>query len=454
MLAFYRNWNSTDQSLGPRIAGSLGLFRGRPAPHRTIDGAIFASCGHRTGPHERPLRVARSAAGRNVLVNGWIDNASELSDRLGHAADDLGGLYGAAHDHWGDDVDLHIIGDYCTLVDDPATGSVRLSRSPWRAPPLHYFRTGTDVAAASVPRVLFVCGLPRELDRRRLVDNLYLNLTEDRGWFKGSHHVDLGSRVIIEREARNTRRYYDMLAPRETRFARRADYVEAADALLREAACVTLGGARTPGILLSGGLDSPNVASRVLDCLPARQTLKSFTFRPLAGYAEPQEGWAFGDDGPFVKRFAEMHPRLEPFFSRNEGLDFDHRFDKLFEAMGIANIHLPNGYLFHSLVEEASRQGCDLLLDATFGNQTFSNNGIWAHSQFLREGKLRQLWMLIRDEPFPPAQHAAHLPRAGRRPAPARSSVVRLAQGARWRSRRQRAGRRPQNRRDRGERLA
>lgn len=395
MLAFFRGWSGVNSDLAPRIANSLGLFRGKPAPCALVDGAIFSSCGHRPSLSERGWRVTRVASGRNVLFAGFIDNADNLADALGVASDDCAALYGAAHDRWGDDADLHVVGDYCGLIDDPRSRTIRLSRSPWRAPPLHYFRNDREVCVASVPRVLLACGLPAQLDRQRLIENHYLLHDSDRGWYRNSHHVDLGCSVHIDPVGRKLRRYYDMMAPRETRLGSRQEYVEATDALLREACSKTLGSARDPGLLLSGGLDSSNVATRVLDCLPPKSKLKTFTFRPRENYVEPDHPRYFGDDGPAVMQFAAMHPRIDPWFTRNEGNDFDTGLDKLFLAMGIANIHLPNAWHYHALVGEAARAGCDMLVDADYGNRTFSNDGSWAFSEYLLRGRFRQLRLAL-----------------------------------------------------------
>lgn len=371
-------------------------MRGAAAPVNVVDDAIFASCGHRAARQDRIWRVTRSPAGRNVLIAGFIDNASDVAQALGCPDENSAGLYGAAHDAWGDDVDLRLIGDYCALVDDPVNRVVRLARSPWRAPPLHYFHNDREVCVASVPRVLHACGLPAELDRKRLIDNLYLNLTEDRGWYKGSHDVALGASVHIDPERRRVRKYYDMLAPREVRLATPETYVEATDALLREACSKTLGQSGSPGILLSGGLDSSNVAARLLDCLPEDRRLKAFTFRPLENYVETSEPGLFGDDGPAVMQFAAMHPRLDLWMSRNDGYGFDAGMEKLFLAMGIANVHMPNGFHFHSLFEQAARSGCDLLLDANSGNHTFSNHGPWAFTEFFLTGRWKQLFLALK----------------------------------------------------------
>jgi len=409
LLAFHRGWNGADPDLQRRIAASLGLFGGRPAQSVASNGAIYANCGIRASSADRMWRPARAPSGRFVLFNGHIDNAAQLADRLAARPDDRAALYAAAHDRWQDDVDLHIVGDYCALVDDAEARTVRLSRSPWRAPPLHYFHNASEVCAASVPRVLVACGLPQAIDRQRLIENHYLLDDDEAGWLRGAHRVALGARVLIDPARRQACRYYDMMAPRETRLASRADYVEAADQLLREAARATAADARNPGVLLSGGLDSPNVAVRLLDCLPPGQRLKAFTFRPLESYAEPEEAWNFGDDWPAVERLAAMHPRIEPWFTRNEEIGPDHALEKLFLATGLASIHLPNMYVYHGLLEQAARAGCDMLLDAEYGNRTFSTGGSWAFSEYLVKGKWRQLRLALAREPF------KHQRSAGRR---------------------------------------
>ena len=152
-----------------------------------------------------------SASGKAVLFHGWLDNCVVLAAELGLTGDDPAAVYGAAVERWGDEADNHAEGHYCAISHDPAQNCARLSRSALRAPPLHYFHTVDSIGAASVPRCLEAMGLERRLNRRKLVDALYFNPTEEEGFLEGSWRVGLGQIVHLRPGGFQTCRYYDPL---------------------------------------------------------------------------------------------------------------------------------------------------------------------------------------------------------------------------------------------------
>ncbi len=338
-------------------------------------------------------------AGNWILFHGRIDNAADLAARLGVANADPHALYDAAVRRWGDLADREIVGDYCSIV---ANGdSIRLARSPWSAPPLCFANFDGQTVVSSVPRAVLAAGLPSELDPVRMADNLYFNLLErTRGWYRGMQRVPYGTIVTIAPDGGTRfRDFYDPEALPEVRFVRDDDYVEAANALLAEATTCALRGAERPGIMLSGGLDSPLVAAEALSQLPPGQKLASFTFAPLDCWSGEAPPGLMGDERPFVRAFAAMHPRLEPHFTQNPGVQFDSHLDELFTAIGAAPNHLCNFYVYHGVWAGAREQGRDLLLTADFGNQTYSNEGRWGYVEYLLKLRWRQLWLALRNRP-------------------------------------------------------
>jgi asparagine synthase (glutamine-hydrolysing) len=165
--------------------------------------------------------------------------------------------------------------------------------------------------------------------------------------------------------------------------------------LLDEGVRACLAGFRHPGTTLSGGLDTPQVALRALAALPNDQRLPTFTFHPEPGYDERVQNYFLGDERPLVEAFAAMHPRLDPHFTGNEGYEHDYRWTEFFHLMGAAPSGLCNMYVFHGLLSDAAREGCDLLLLAEWGNFTFSDKGDWGYVEYLLTGKWRQLWLAL-----------------------------------------------------------
>lgn len=403
MLALFAGPKSAEPGFSDRICNSLGLFARLPAPSYLEARSLFACLPpvdllpprnqrFRPPSHWRAWHPAQAQSGRFVLFHGWFDNCGDIAAELGIDATDPARVYGAAVDRWENQADERLLGNYCTIMHDPGTCSARLARSALRAPPLHYFHTVDAIGAASVPRALEVMGLERRLNPRKLVDALYFNPTEDEDFLLGSWRVDLGSIVHLSPGKRQIRCFFDPLEQAHgTNRGKPADLVAEADHLLEEAARVATAGSRAPAIALSAGLDSTNVAARVLRVLPGDMRLKSFTNVPAVNLGQAISGRFCLDEQAGVEAFAALHPRLDPHFTNNAGVDFDHRLDELFLAMGTGQACVAPNFRFLGLFQQAQHHGCDRVLTADMGEATFSSWGDWAYSEYLLTFKWGQL---------------------------------------------------------------
>lgn len=345
-----------------------------------------------------------------MLLHGAIDNAAELARELGLPP--AGGspgespsvadrrfqarVYGEAVARWGDTADLRVIGHYCSVVDDPATGQTRLARSPYYAPPLHYFFTAQSVGAASTPRVLEPMGLERTLNRKRLAESLFFLHGEDEGYLEGAHRVHYGCLVHLSPGHRRVVRYYDPMDLKPLPKASAEEHLREVDRLLTEGVGRIHASGRNPGLLLTGGLDSSNVASRLVPQLEPGRRLHTFTYVPQRDHGAADVPHCLIDEGPAVLAFAEAYPQLVPHIVENEGITFDHRLEDMFMAMGTGTVNTAIFFRYHGLFMAARDQGCDMLLSSDHGNFTFSADGEWAFSEYFRKGRLIQLWRAIK----------------------------------------------------------
>jgi asparagine synthase (glutamine-hydrolysing) len=341
-----------------------------------------------------------------VLFAGHLDNGAEIAAALGlpapHAIDRqaLARLYGLALLSWGEDTDRRLIGEYCTITLNPAEHSLRLARSPLRAPPLHYYCDGERVIASQAVRAIFACGVARELDDEKLADMAWFNASnEQRSWYRGLARVPLGSTVTLTPDTVTSRCYYDIAAlPRLPR-ASRADYLVQAHALLEEGTRAALAGSQRPALMLSGGLDSSLVAVKALRVLPGQTPLNAYTFVVEPSWGKHSYPGRFADERPFVETFCAMHPRIVPHYFDNADRELGTRANDLFFATGGAQQGLANLNVYHSLWEAARADGCDRVLLGEFGNLTASADGSWAFSEYLLRLRWRQLYLGLRDAP-------------------------------------------------------
>ena len=365
------------------IARSLANGSSQPEAHRTRhDFALWPGAGDGAS-----------------LVFGRIDNAAEIAGTLGLASTaDNATIYEAALARWGDEADWKLIGHYCAItVEGPQR--LRLVRSPWTAPPLHFAARRESLVASPILGALFAAGVEKRIDWDHLADQLAYDHhdCQPRGWFEGIGRVPLGGRVRCNGADWKVERYYDPVAVPRVELPSDEAYVERGIELLDEAARHALAGVKAPAIMLSGGLDSPLAAAALLRQLPRDTVLHSYTFGPVAAWDGASPQGTFGDERERVERFAAMHARLEAHFPDPGEGGHDYRLRDLLARTQVASVNVANIGIFHPLFEAAKRQGCDAMFTALHGNFTISIDADWAPAQALRRGRFLKLRRLLAD---------------------------------------------------------
>lgn len=380
---------------------------------RHVDGATLV------GPARDKVRArawmpARAPHGAHVLFTGSISNRAELQANLPAgtrpAANDAE-LYGQCHAAWSDDADRRVIGEYAAVMWLPGQRTVRASRSPIQAPPLHVWHDNERLIIASTPRAIFATGeIAREIDEQKLADSLVLNYREgQRGWFKGVSRVLVGSRQTFCAGRVSVDPWYNLEALPDVRLRRDEDYVEAARALFADGVSAALQGFQRPAISLSGGFDSQAVAVGTIEQLGPDRPVDGFTSVPEPGWDGRAPAHKIGDERHYVAALAAMYPSLRSHLVDAAGLSFDHQLDAMFMLTGGAPRNATNMHWIHEVLRQARSAGCDVMLGGAFGNASFSFDGLGYLPQLLMRGRLGTL----RRELGPVAQRLrVSLPRA------------------------------------------
>lgn len=374
-----------------RWRGSSEIFFPGTSQFLTIANSTMC----RWGPGARPFRSDVPA-----VLYGTIDNRKDLSDKLG-CSEVLSDseIYFEAVRAWGDEADSRIIGTYAAVVFE-GSADLRISRSPWKAPPLFWAQDSKRFIVSTTPRLIFAAGFPRSVAPGRYAEMLYwIEPAPEAYWFEGLQKCRQGTIVHLSPSGRRTLSWYDPQSLPAINLPSDEHYVEAVSELLAEAVTASLSPSKRPGILLGGGLDSSLVADEILRQLPHDEHLRSFTFTPHHDWRGSPPTGLFADDRPQVLSFAETRPRLETHFSDNTEHGFDSLMNEFVLATGIFRPSAMISSVFDGPAILARNAGCDWLFDAGLGNNTFSNDGRWAYVEFLKSGKLVELWAMLRDQP-------------------------------------------------------
>lgn len=388
MIAVWRDFAGAGPAPETAIAGALARYAAGPATLARAQATLLAA-----GPRDG----LGAAGGVQAVLTGWIDNAAEVADSLALSPDTSPAmLYAAALARWGGEAERRLIGTYAAAAV-LADGSLHLARTPWDAPPLYYHVGAGQAFASPLLRVLFAAGVPRRLDRDRIVDDLAYDWRsdEDSCQYHGVRIVPLGSHVTIAGDRVQMERWHRPPTPMCGADYREEEAVAEACRLLDEAAARALAWAGKPALSLSGGLDSPLLASALLRSLAPGERLCAITFRPDAAWRGASPPGTFGDEAALAGQFASAHPMLDWHCASRAIPPFDWRARELFAAMEAFPTGLANVAMLHRVYEKARELGCDSLLTADFGNATISDSGTAAYCEYARRGHWRQLRRLL-----------------------------------------------------------
>ena len=352
----------------------------RLVPAGSADAAPFAAAPH----------------GWQVMVEGQIHNHRALAARFGDGSP--AALYGAALAHWGDAVDQHVIGHYCAIAVAPDGQRMRLARSPFSAPPMHYRCDDGTMTASPLLRAVnwALDDRPRPdlvmLARRMMVDFA----TDGRDWYEGGHRLRMGSAVEVTSGGGREVWRYEIFACPQHPDIKPEQAVEQARSLLDEAVGHALTGARQPGALISGGLDSSQVSASAALQLSPGTVLHGFTYGPETFPADSLVPGQFADDREGVAGMAALYHNLRLHRFANPGQDFRHGQHDLVRAMGCGAPSLGLTWTCHDIYEQARKLGCDVMLSGDLGNDGFSNPAPWGFPEYLRRGRWRELVLALK----------------------------------------------------------
>ncbi len=398
--------DTDSKDTGQRIAASMGVGHGGEVEMGPVpSGILFARLGKRSRPGRTssssiPRTWQRHSSGAYAVFAGRLNDRAETCAALGLPKQTPNAqIYCEAVARWGLDADRRLDGDYAAIVWFPDQRRLRLSRSPFSMQPLHYWRDGAKVVVSSNARSLFAAGAPSQVDDRRLVDAMLVNFSDETAsWFVDHARVAGGTVVELGLSSRTVHECwsYDDIEP--VHFAADEDYVEALDERFAQAVSAAMEGVRQPAIMLSGGLDSPAIASYVLQQLSDGQKLRSYTWVPLDEFTEdgtrPQY---FVDESSHVKALKAQYPALEPRFLQEGEDPYGLYLEKYF--MLAASPPRSGGNWPFALFEQAARDGNDVLFQGGYGNPTFSDNGDSAFAIWFRTMRWGRLLDELRHDP-------------------------------------------------------
>jgi asparagine synthase (glutamine-hydrolysing) len=342
-----------------------------------------------------------------LLFDGRIDNRSELGDILNISTSDLHSMPDSMiarclFDRWGERAFERIVGVFAIIIMDLQDGRLLCARDHLGLRVLHYHRSATRFAVATVPEALFALSwVPRILNKQKLADNLVRQGDNSAiTYYQDVYRVPPGATVQVRGTTLSKHQFWDFERIADVRFTNDHDYVEAFRERLDAAVRANLRSCHRPCATITGGLDSSSIAVTAADILAVSgNKLNTFTAVPEAGFVQEELRGKYFDETPYVHQIAELNRNIVPHFITQSR---DPTPENIAETIRV--IRLPGATLNDlwgfDIFAAARSAGHNVLLTGEMGNVTMSYDGRGAFTELLLAGRWVRLFAEIRSSGY------------------------------------------------------
>ncbi|CCG40572.1 asparagine synthase-related protein [Magnetospirillum molischianum] len=340
----------------------------------------------------------KDPAGRVILFDGYLFEPSPIIGDLGlppHTPDSQ--IAAAWLDRYGFETLHKLRGDYSFALWDPREQRLHLIAAPmamrivyWHARPKGFWFATTLSALHQFPSV------PKTLDPLQLALQFTASVADPADTlYKNIRLVPPGTYLTADARGVRERAFWRLDTRRRVTLRTPQAYAEAARDLLDQAVQRNLRSAQTPGVLLSGGLDSSAVAASAARLL-APAPLYTYTAEPPPGQGvAARDGW-YDRERPYVDALAARYPNLYPHFCHStEPASIEIDPTPFFVAGGRPQSNANHLGWFDPAYRAAQRNGHAMLLTGDCGNFTLSFSGLRGLGDFARGGRLDKLIQLL-----------------------------------------------------------
>lgn len=376
---------AVDDEAEQRLLRAALRLRSRPSRVNRFPGGVIVA--GEAAP-DRPAVFAATAR---------LDNRAELAAALGlapHEADRLSdaALLGRCYQARGEAGLGDCLGGFAFAAWDPARRRLTLGRDCLGRRTVFFHRSPSGVAfATSLPLLLSLPDVPRELDEAVLANYLALNLSDPRRTFyRGVDRAPSRTLVTIDPDGVHAHRYWSPnlgAAP----YRREADYVERARELLDLAVATATRDTPQVAISTSGGLDSSALAATAAR-LGQAERITCYSLVAPAGFDLEVDPFKYVDERGKLALLAARYPTLEfRFLAPDRPHAVELNDARRFLGAGTPILNPNNAGFFRFLHDAVAADGHAVLQTGSMGNFGLTWSGLFSLASLAREGDWRGL---------------------------------------------------------------
>jgi len=349
---------------------------------------------HRSLPEDRfPAPLA--TGGRYVVAGDVrLTEREDLARQLNLGGEEVARMSDAelaalAVEAWNEQAFDRIYGAFAIAAWDVQEQRLILARDHLGQKPLFFHFGERFFAFASMPAGLQAMPeVPRGADMSSIERFLALeNPSPGKSHYEGIARIMPGHYAVVTSAGHTETRYWKPdLTP--LRLPSSEDYVNALAKHLDDAVAAALRGVEAEvGAHLSSGFDSTAVATA------AALQLVSRGGKVVAYTAAPREGCdkalpdRVADESVFARSTASMHSNMKHVVIRSDRTPMAN-LSRTGSIYGLPVFNICNETWYDAINDDAAGRGISIMLEASMGNATISENGMLALPELLRSGRI------------------------------------------------------------------
>jgi asparagine synthase (glutamine-hydrolysing) len=317
-----------------------------------------------------------------LVADARLDNRAELMRLLNITPEQArilsdSGFILKAYEKWSYDCPQYLLGDFVFIIWNSHTSKLFCARDHLGNRILFYYRSPSLLAIATAPRGLFaLADIPRRLNETKIADFLVLSGEQTASFYQDIERLPAAHSLLADQANLSTWRYWSPDSIKQFNYASDMEYIEAFHEIFDEAVRCRLDSTLPTGVLLSGGLDSPSVASTAARQLAmSGQRLVAFTAGPRSGFSEVEASSYYNDETPYVEQIGQMWPNLDiNYIHGAEHTPLDD-LDHLYHVLEAPLFNPCNRSWIETALGSAQRLNLRVLLTGQNGNATISYDG-------------------------------------------------------------------------------
>jgi asparagine synthase (glutamine-hydrolysing) len=354
------------------------------------------------------LPFKESLSGLLITADAIIDNRKELSSLLNISANEQKTISDSqlilnAYKTWGTDCPMYLEGDYAFAIYDTYKQELFCARDHVGKRTFYYYYDKDCFIFSTLMKPIYAFKRQKlSLNERWIADYLGLfgvihELECNDTIYEGIYQLPPATSLVLNSKGIHKEKYWDPLELKTIKFKTDYEYDEAFRDIFSKAVKAKTRTSGKVGLFISGGLDSSAVgAIAARELALENKKLKAYHSLPISNYTNTLSSKWIADESEYIDELIKMYPNIDVSYIRCEDRNSYHGINHFNEILEHPYKPIVNFYWVNAIFEQASKDGCKVILDGQYGNFSISfGDYITNIYELLKRGRLYSIYKEI-----------------------------------------------------------